>query len=575
MINKMDDNSALHTTEATSISQERHVIEGFHQNKTQVTPRRKFLCQSLGSVTALALPILFAKTAMGDGMSHEKAMNTHEDTTIHNGHNMNMNMMDHNAHNMMIKPGYELGHFRLTAEDIARMEKADQRLLSSTKMPKGQTLRALPLLENEAKEANKFRGTLRVKQNRVELIPGVETEFYGYNGMLPGPQIVVYEGDKVEIEVINELNEATTVHWHGLLVPADQDGNPQDPILPGEHHLYQFTIPEGSAGTYWYHPHGHNTVAEQVYRGLAGTFVVKTRNDPFKALPEQHLLISDLKLHEDGTIAENSFNDWMNGREGQFTLINGQYQPEIKLDGATRLRLWNACSARYLNLDLQFAECYLIATDGGFIEKPLSLTEILLSPGERIEIIAIPRRNGRTPLTNLSYNRHKMGDTSVTPSQTIATFELIKESKEFKLPATIRKIIPLSSSTPVRVIEYSEEMSKDGLYFLINGKMHSMDRVDFSMIAGEVETWEIFNNSHMDHNFHIHGTQFQVVAREFDGQRHLADYRVLKDTINLKPYERITIVMQQQYTGLRMYHCHILEHETLGMMGQLKVISAT
>ncbi|MWR77433.1 multicopper oxidase domain-containing protein, partial [Escherichia coli] len=136
-----------------------------------------------------------------------------------------------------------------------------------------------------------------------------ETEFWAYNGQLPGPQIEVFEGDTVEIEFINHLPQPSTVHWHGLDVPNEADGNPMDMVEPQGKKVYRFTLPQGSAGTYWYHPHPHDHVSEQVYKGLAGTFVVKAKNDPLAHLPEQHWVISDLRLNADGTIPANTMLD--------------------------------------------------------------------------------------------------------------------------------------------------------------------------------------------------------------------------------------------------------------------------
>lgn len=112
---------------------------------------------------------------------------------------------------------------------------------------------------------------------------------------------------------------------------------------------------------------------------------------------------------------------------------------------------------------------------------------------------------------------------------------------------------------------------RGGMLFLINGKRHDMQRIDLESKIHEIEEWTIFNNSHMDHNFHIHGAQFTAVSHEFDGKTTRPEYVALKDTINLRPREKITLKIQQNMPGLRMYHCHIVEHETLGMMGQLMV----
>lgn len=469
----------------------------------------------------------------------------------------------------MVREGYQLGVNKLTLSDIEVMRKANQNLMTVTMMPSGDMLPELSLLKNESQNKGEFKGTLRVQRVKATLIPGTTTEFWGYNGMLPGPQIVVYEGDTVTIDVINELDEETTVHWHGLLVPASEDGNPQDPIKPKAKRSYTFQIPQDSAGTYWYHPHGHGTVSKQVFMGLAGTFIVKKREDVFTNLPEKHLLISDLKLHADGSIAENSFFDWMNGREGQFTLVNGALEPVIEVNGATRFRIWSACSARYLHLDFNFADVYLIATDGGYIESPQKLDKIMLSPGERIEVVVIPTRTGNAKLSNLSYNRQKMGPVSVTPTYNLATVKMVKQG-DYQLPKSITTLPTYSQSTKSHYIEYTEVMNHNQLLFLVNGKMHSLDRIDEVVMKDAVEEWVVFNNSHMDHNFHIHGTQFYVIEKEVNGIVTPSAYKAFKDTVNLKPYERVRLLMKQDYTGLRMYHCHILEHETLGMMGQLE-----
>ena len=151
--------------------------------------------------------------------------------------------------------------------------------------------------------------------------------------------------------------------------------------------LYRFKLPLDSAGSYWYHPHPHGYTAEQVYRGLAGVFIVRATNDPLKSIPERHLVFSDLKLSADGRIADSDMNDEMNGREGQFALVNGQQQPVLRFDsnGRERWRIWNANSARYLRLSLPGVKLTLVGTDGGLLEHPISgLTELMLAPAERM-----------------------------------------------------------------------------------------------------------------------------------------------------------------------------------------------
>ncbi len=448
-------------------------------------------------------------------------------------------------------------------------------LLPESALPKHAALPKLTPLVNQSKKTNEFVATLHARPITVTLADGVETQFWAYNDQIPGPAIEVFEGDTVTITFKNDLPQASTLHWHGLLVPVEQDGNPQDAVPAGKSRTYTFVIPKDSAGTYWYHPHGHETVAEQAFRGLAGTFVVKSKQDPLAHLSAQDWLISDLKLAENGQIADNSMIDWMNGREGQFVLINGAYQPHITLDQATRTRVWNACSGRYLDLALEHADLYVVGSDGGLIEKAHQVDHILLSPGERVELLIVPNKTGKSSLQALAYDRGKMGGVEVEPTRTLASVSLTASPLP-KLPAILRALPDLGKATTVKQLEYTEIMDMSNgqhtMDFMINGKKHDMQRIDLKSKLGEVEEWVIFNNSHMDHNFHLHGTQFMVLEFERGGQKRSPEFRALKDTVNLQPNEKVRIKVVQHHKGIRMYHCHILEHETLGMMGQLEVI---
>ncbi|WP_347254207.1 multicopper oxidase family protein [Leminorella grimontii] len=481
--------------------------------------------------------------------------------------------MDHSSSGHGMDHGQMQGHDMPNGGMSSHM--GASKLLPESALPQGNPLPALPKLANRSGKGGVFTASLTAKPVSVELADGLMTEFWAYNGQIPGPAIEVFEGDTVEITFKNELPQPTTLHWHGLPVPPDQDGNPQDEVAPGASRTYRFTLPQGSAGTYWYHPHGHNTVAEQAFRGLAGAFIVKPKQDGLSHIPVQDWLISDLKLNADGKIADNSMMDWMNGREGQFVLINGALRPQMSLNGATRARLWNACSGRYLNLALSDADVYVIGTDGGLIERPHKVDALLLTPGERAEVLIVPTNTGQQNLRSLSYDRGKMGCSGVEGERILAAVSMTQGNMP-TLPNPLRTLPVLGQPTATKTLEYTEtmEMGKGmpGMNFLINGKKHDLNRIDLTSRVNEVEEWEIFNNSHMDHNFHLHGTQFTVVDYRLNDQVRKPDYVGHKDTVNLKPYERVRIRMAQHHKGIRMYHCHILEHETLGMMGQLEVV---
>lgn len=449
-------------------------------------------------------------------------------------------------------------------------------------LPAGAALRELVKLANVSGQAGLFRATLSAAPLTVPLLAGAPTEFWAYNASLPGPLIEVMEGDTVEINFENRLPQATTVHWHGLPVPAEQDGNPHDPVAPGDKRLYRFTLPLGSAGTYWYHPHPHGSTPEQVYRGLAGVFIVRAKADPLKDVPERLLVISDLKLSADGRIAPNDANDEMNGREGQFALVNAQRQPVLPFDrgGRERWRIWNASSARYLRLVLPGSRLTLVGTDGGLLERPVKgLAELLLAPAQRAELIVDAGSNkGRVELEAAPYERGKMGMVPEEKALRLLSvdFSQVEGAAPKPLPARLARIDELGRPAAKKRVVFSEEMSMAGgkheMKFLVNGKQFDMKRIDLVSKINQLELWEIVNEADMDHPFHIHGTQFQVTEREMDGKVTPEPYRAWRDTVSLKSGETVRLKLVQKFKGLRMFHCHILEHEGAGMMGQLKVV---
>ncbi|PLZ01199.1 copper oxidase [Burkholderia sp. WAC0059] len=485
-------------------------------------------------------------------------------------------------------------------------------LAAADALPSGAPLAALRRLANESRERGVFRATLIAQPSPRPLLPGQPaTPFWLYDGgseadaaqasgPVVGPLIDVHEGDTLEIRFVNRLAQPTTIHWHGLPVPADQDGNPSNPVAPGATHIYRFTLPGGSAGTYWYHPHPDRLSSEQVSRGLAGPIIVRAKNDPLAGWPERHLFVSDLRLAADGNIPANGMMDWMNGREGQFVLVNGALRPQWTVAGGERWRVWNACSARYLNLTLgaqhPFAQ---VGTDGGLLEAPRAgLTSLLLAPGERAELVVSPPADaGETTsvLMAAQYDRGKMamsgGELPPDPDRALADLRFAASAADTQaeraLPARLRTIAPLGEAGAQKSVVFSEEMDMRammqapgasasgmprGMRFLVNGTTFEMGRATLTSRRGEVERWSIGNHSDMDHPFHLHGTQFQVLGREIGGKTRAEPFLAWRDTVNLRPGETVRIATVQRLPGDRMFHCHILEHEDLGMMGTLRVL---
>ena len=451
-------------------------------------------------------------------------------------------------------------------------------------LPEGQELRPLVKLASKINRPGIFSATVTAAPATIEFVRGTKTEMLAYNGMIPGPLIEVTEGDHVEIEFVNHLDsDESTIHWHGMPVPPDQDGNPMNVVPIGDKRSYVFTLPEDSAGSFWYHPHASKHTPEQVFRGLAGPFIVKPKIDPLpKGLGATTLFISDLRIDADGSISPNTDTDWFNGREGDHILVNGQKRPNLTLNpGAShRFRIYNVSNGRYLRLAFQDHDMTLIGTDGGLLGAPVrGLKEILLAPAERTEVVVDFRgAAGHVSLENLPYDRGWMGD-GKPPSATtpVLTVSLTGETRSpTPLPAKLRDIVDLGTATSRKKLVFGEKMSelaKGGMSveFLIDGKSFEIGRVDLTSRLREVELWEIANPTDMDHPFHLHGTQFQVVERETKGNVVTAPFLSWKDTVNVARGESVRFKVRQDMPGLRMYHCHILEHEEKGMQGILKV----
>jgi bilirubin oxidase len=450
----------------------------------------------------------------------------------------------------------------------------------------GQPLADLARLSNTSSTPGVFEATLVAQRATKSMLSGTTTEFWSYNNDVPGPLIDVFEGDTVRIRLDNRLSQETTVHWHGLPVPPAQDGNPMDPIAPGASRTYEFTLPVGSAGTYWYHPHPHEMTAEQVFRGMAGLLIVRSRTDPIPtAIEEKLLVISDLRLAADGTIPPNTPMDWQTGREGNYVLVNGQYQPvlTIKPGQSQRWRVLNATNARYLRLALTGHTLTLIGTDGGLLGSPVpGLDEILLAPAERVEVIVTANLSSAASavLRSLPYDRGGMGMMG-SASTTIPLLTLNYTSAAtaaIALPGALNSIADLGVPTTTKRLVFSSGMGMGGMgggmmSFLIDGKSFDPSRVDLTSRVNEIEQWTIENRSSMDHPFHLHGTQFQVVSRTRGGVTVAEPFLAWRDTVNVAALEAVVFKVVQRQLGSRMYHCHILEHESQGMMGVLEVVA--
>jgi FtsP/CotA-like multicopper oxidase with cupredoxin domain len=450
-------------------------------------------------------------------------------------------------------------------------------------LPEGAPLRELPRIENKANQPSYLLASLIAQPATARIAEHVDTPILTYNELSPGPLIEATEGDHVWIEFKNLIpGEPSTVHWHGVSVPADMDGNPTDAVASGFDRVYSFDIPPASAGSYWYHPHPHGLTASQVYRGLAGPFVVKPKVDPIPAAyGDTVLFFTDLRLGADGAIPANTMVDLMNGRVGDHVLVNGQKNPvlSIRAGAARRFRLYNATNARFLRLSFGDTPMTIIGSDGGLLETAVAgVHDVLLAPAERLEIVVAFEHPGTVALQTLDYDRGWMGPSRPRSGGiTIMRVQVSSERMEPppQLPAALRSIAALGAPTLTRRFVFGEAMSTGAkgmtMGFMINGVSFDMNRIDVVSKVGAVELWEIVNPTDMDHPFHVHGAQFQIVNTERAGKVSAPLYKAWKDTVNVARGETVRLALRQDFPGLRVYHCHILEHEDLGMMGMLDV----
>ena len=411
--------------------------------------------------------------------------------------------------------------------------------------------------------------TVRAQKGKTEIFDGIETNTYGYNGTFLGPMLRLEKGETVKVKTINELEEDTTFHWHGLEVSGEEDGGPHSVLAPDEEKVIEFEVTQ-EAATLWFHPHPIGKTAEQVYNGLAGLIYIEDEHSNSLSLPDEYGK-NDFPLIFQDRVFDNekqlNYRAHMNedGTIGETLLINGTVNPMLTVkQEKVRLRLLNGSNARNFTFKLNTEEPFVqIATDGGFLNEPLELNEITLTPSERAEIIidfsqlgevndlALINEDGAILLPFDVVNQQ--GETNEVAAE-MNDFSVTEE--EMELPVT-------------KKIELFGMMNM----VTINGKKFDPARIDFTQQQGVTEVWEIYNKPDrmggMIHPFHIHGTQFKVLSR--DGKEPPANEQGWKDSISVKPEETVKIAVQFKHKGVYMFHCHILEHEENGMMGQVKV----
>ena len=434
-----------------------------------------------------------------------------------------------------------------------------------------------------------------VAQHTIVDIDGNKVTAMTYNGTLPGPTWMAKPGDKITVNFTNKLGETTNLHTHGFHVsPEGNSDNVMLEIKDGESFTYEYQLAaDHPSGTFWYHPHHHGHAADQVFAGLYGAIIIEDEGK-IETTADRVLVISDIAVASDGTIAKAGMMDKMMGREGGQVLVNGHITPEFTsvTNGRERLHVVNACTSRYMVLHIDHADVQLIGMDSGQYGEPKTVKEILIAPGNRADILMTLRD---LPAT-LKFDSVEHLDSGNAPirEQLLATFTptgaeagALAAIPAMPTPRDIRKstvttkrnftlAMPamgsmsgmggMSGMNGMGGMDHDMgEMSMAG--FTINGETFDMNKINTKVAFGTIEEWTITNTSTMNHPFHLHVWPMQLIRV---GDQTIEDPQ-WQDVVNV-PGKSTSVVRVafENHKGTAVYHCHILDHEDAGMMGLIK-----
>ena len=468
-------------------------------------------------------------------------------------------------------------------------------------------LKIPPLLEGTPGRQGKTYD-LAVAAGRSEFLPGLSTPTIGINGPYLGPTIRCRAGDRVSLRVKNDLAERTALHWHGLHIPARYDGGPHQVVEPGALWEPSFEIKQ-KASLCWYHSHLMGRTGEQVLRGLTGLFLIEDAESRSLRLPSEYgvddipLIIQDRRFNRDGSFSYlSAMPDTMMGYKGDVILVNGTVDPHLVLRRQrTRLRILNASNSRIYTLGRDDGmDLIIVGSDGSLLERPVRQRRVRVGPGERIELLVDAQPGQKFKL--MSYPDRVAGGMGpgmmmggmAGNTETFAILELRAdklEASDIVLPERLIDVPRWTAAQAARTRTFTLDMGMMGMMggmgmgmrgrgngmngmMSINGRSMDMARIDVRVPLGSVEIWEIENATPLAHPFHIHDVQFRVLDR--DGEPPLAHERGLKDTVLVDPGSTVRVIAEfADFADPKhpyMYHCHILEHEDAGMMGQFVVV---
>lgn len=438
-----------------------------------------------------------------------------------------------------------------------------------------------PLAESSVDDQGRRVFELTLQSGTRQFKDGSPTGTWGINGDYLGPTLRAKRGETVLFNIHNTLGDTTSVHWHGMHLPAASDGGPHQSVHAGTTWSPSWTIDQPAASL-WYHPHPHGETALHVYRGLAGMFIIDDDASAALALPKQYgvddfpVIVQDRNFDDDNQFDESTSVFANTGIKGDDILVNGTYAPYLDVSTTrVRLRILNASNARAFNFgftdDRTFA---LIGTDGGLRDVPYATRRIQLSPAERAEIVVDVEPGEKLVLRSFAADDLGLDPFSTRFDGGDDVFDILQIRAAASLapspdvPGSLVHIEPLDPESAAR----TREFTLSG--FSLNGETMDMTRIDFGVRKGDVELWEIENQDAQLHNFHVHDVQFQILSVNGDDPpEHLRGW---KDTVYLKPGGRTRILMRFKDFAdpdmPYMCHCHILYHEDQGLMAQFVVL---
>lgn len=421
--------------------------------------------------------------------------------------------------------------------------------------------------------------TLTAANGSVAVWPGFPVSVLTLNNSLPGPTIRVRRGDFFSATVSNVLGEPLVLHWHGILAPSGMDGIPQSAILSGQSYGVRFPI-RNRGGTYFYHAHTDALTGKQVYRGLAGLFIVDDPAEDALGLPsgthDVGMLISDKRINSSHTLAYSPvMADLMTGYLGNGVLVNGTPEAWLAVDKSRyRFRWVSASNARILKLGFGDGRSFtLVGNDGGLLPAPVTVTSVTLGPGERADVVVDFSGDAAGAGVTLRSLAFAAGGMGMGPRQGLQLDVLnLHVDSTNTVPSAVSAT--LGSFTPYAVgnalCTRTFTLTAGGMLHYINELQFDPSRLDFTVPWTELERWEFVNLSTEYHPMHLHGVHFQVVSRSSGALR--PEEGGWKDTVLVSGSETVSALVRfDAYPGRFILHCHNLEHEDNGMMLNFEV----